>query len=411
VACREPFRSLGGANPRAATRARAVEVFSSLGARVTEPIRDAKYEVARVKIANAAMIPSRVWDDTATWTSGTEARRTLAIGGRFAPPRFRLETGRTVPIPTRAAESRHIINLNKVGSDAYAWDTDVLYAIGSTPAADIAAFTRALFASAEGRDEAAVRVDFNVFAPRTTAAFGQIFSVDSIRTVHYADSSTLATFAVSLHPERVEARLPRFAEILKRYYSTARMRLTVVDHGGATYAEINAADGKLTLRVRTRRGEMVSLVGPARPMPDSLGLVGALTLKVRRFTIGIRDYRPEFTIIRTDHEAAWRFVSRKEPEWVLPLITERLLRTPLRRPFQGSGALWQIGVRDSTGGQTMLQRRLHLEVQESMILRFVGRLGATAVGDYQGLTEREQQLWLREVFEGIVADLAAFGGP
>jgi hypothetical protein len=411
VACREPFRAIGGANPRASTRARAIDVFASLGARVTDPLRDGKYEVARVKIANAAMIPSRVWDDTATWTSGNESRRTLSIGGRHAPPRFRLETGHSVPIPTRPAESSHIINLNRLGSDSYSWDTEVMYAIGSTPAADIAAFTRALFASAEGRDEAAVRADFNMFAPRTTAAFGKVFSVDSIRTVHYADSSTLATFAIALHPERVEAKWPRFAAILKRYYSTARMSWTVVDHSGASYLELNANGGRLTMRVRTRRGEMVSLVGPARPMPDSLGLVGALTLKVRAFTVGIRDYRPEFTIIRTEHETAWNFVSRKEPQWVLPLITERLLRTPLRRPFQGGGALWRIGVRDSVGGQTMLLRKLHLEVQESAILRFVGRLGATAVGDYAGLAEREQQAWLREVFEGIVADLAAFGGP
>ena len=106
---------------------------------------------------------------------------------------------------------------------------------------------------------------------------------------------------------------------------------------------------------------------------------------------------------------SWKGELHREPEWVLPLITERLLRTPLRRPFQGSGAMFRIGVRDSVGGQTILLRRLHLEVQESAILRFVGRLGATAMGDYQGLAEREQLAWLREFFAGVVADVAAFG--
>ena len=384
-------------------------MFASLGARVTDPLRDQKYETARVKIANAAMIPSRVWEDSSAWTSGTASRRTLLIGGHFAPPRYRLETNRTVPTPTTPAESRHIINLTQLSENAYAWDTEVVYAIGSAPSVDIAAFTRALFAAAEGRDERQVRLDFGAFAAQTTAAMGQVFSLDSIHTSHLADSSTLATFAVTIHPERVEARLPHFAEFLRKYYAAAQTHWLVVDRNGSTYMDFASDAGHITLRVRTRRGEMVSLVGPARAMPDSLGLVGSLTLKVRRFTVGFRDYRPELTIIHSDREAAWSIVSRREPEWVLPLITERLLRTPLRRPFQGSGAMFRIGVRDSVGGQTVLLRRLHLEVQESAILRFIGRLGSAAVGDYQGRAEREQLIWLREVFAGIVADLAAFG--
>lgn len=406
--CRDSLRTLGGANPRATNRSRAIQMFASLGARVTDPLRDRKYETARIKIADAAMIPSRVWDDSSAWTSGSASRRTLLIGGRFAPPRYRLETNRTVPNPTAAAESRHVINLTRLSDDAYAWDTEVMYAIGSAPSADIVAFTRALFAAAEGRDEREVRADFGAFAPHTTAAMGQVFTVDSIHTNHLADSSTLATFVVTLHPEGVEARLPHFAEFLKKYYATAHTHWSVVDHNGSTYMDFASDDGHITLRVRTRRGEMVSLVGPARAMPDTLGLVGSLTMKVRRFTIGFRDYRPELTIIRTDRDAAWSIVSRREPEWVLPFITERLLRTPLRRPFQGSGAMFRIGVRDSVGGQTILLRRLHLEVQESGILRFIGRLGTAAVGDYQGLAEREQLIWLREVFAGVVADLAAF---
>lgn len=410
MACREPLKTIGGATPRASTRARAVQVFSSLGARVTEPLRDAKYESARIKIANAAMIPSRVWDDTSVWTAVSSSRRTLLIGGRYYPPNYRLETARFVPNPALPAESRHIINLTQLSEDAYAWDTEVMYALGPTAASDIAAFTRALFASAENRDEKEVRADYMFFAPQTTAAFAQVFRVDSIRTSRLADTSTLAAFFVTLDPRGVEARYPNFAKHLRKYYLTAHTNWSITDTDGNNYFEFSANDGRILMRVRTRAGEMVPLGGPARPMPDTLTMNGELTLKVRRFTIGVREYHPQLTIIRTDHEAAWSVVSRREPEWVLPLITERLLRTPLRRPFDGNGSMFRIGVRDSVGGQTILLRRLHLEVQESAILRFVGRLGAAAVGDYQGLAEREQLAWLREVFAGIVADLAAFGG-
>jgi hypothetical protein len=81
----------------------------------------------------------------------------------------------------------------------------------------------------------------------------------------------------------------------------------------------------------------------------------------------------------------------------------------LRRPFQARGVQFRLAVRDSVGAQTLLNRRLHLEVQESGILRFIGRLGAVAVGDYQGSAEREQLAWLREVINAVSADLSVFG--
>jgi hypothetical protein len=407
--CREPFISLGGLNTRAPSRARAVEVFSSLGARVTDPRRDAKYDTARVKIANAAMIPSKVWDDTSVWTAGSESRRTLQISGRFAAPQYRLDAVRFAPNPTRPAESKHIIHLTQLTDVAYAWDTEVMYSLGTAPASDIVAFTRALFAAGEGRLEGQIRADYAAVAPRTTATLGQLFIVDSIRSAHYADSSTLTTYSVTMRPDIMHPRRPRFAEYARKYLVTAKMHWTLTDRNGSQFFELSTDDGRLTMKVRTRRGAIVAMNGPVVPMPDSLTLNGAMTMKVRRFTAGFRDYHAEFTIIRTDHEASWSIVSRREPTWVLPLITERLLRTPLRRPFQGSGSLFRIGVRDSVGGQTVLLRRLHLEVQESAILRFIGRLGATAIGDYQGHAEKEMNVWLQEVFAGIVADLAGFG--
>jgi len=388
-----------------------VQVFSSLGARVTDPFRDPKYNIARIRIANAAMIPSRVWDDTSVWTSGSASRRSLQVSGRFTAPRYHLDAVRIAPNPMQPAESRHVINLTRLSDDAFAWDTEVMYSLGSAPAADIAAFTRALFAAGEGRVEGEIRADYNAIAPRTTAALSQLFIVDSIRTAHFADSSTLATYSVTMRPDIIHARLPKFSEYAQHYLVTARMSWTLTDRNGAQYFALTGDDGHLTMKVRTRHGEIVSMNGPLVPMPDSLTLNGMLTMKVRHFTAGFRDYHAEFTIIRTEHEASWSIISRREPSWVLPLITERLLRTPLRRPFQGSGSLFRIGVRDSVGGQTILLRRLHLEVQESAILRFIGRLGATAVGDYQGSAELEMDVWLREVFAGIVADLNAVGAP
>jgi hypothetical protein len=134
-------------------------------------------------------------------------------------------------------------------------------------------------------------------------------------------------------------------------------------------------------------------------------LNGELAMKVRRFTVGFHDYHADLAVIATDHERAFSIVSRQEPQWTLPLITEHLIRTPLRRPFKGSGAQFRIGFRDSAGVQTILSRRLHLEVQESLILRFINRLAGATLGDWVGKAEEQQMEWLQQVFDGVVADV------
>jgi hypothetical protein len=401
--CRGPLNRLGG--QRALDHAGLL--FASLGARVTNPYLDYKYDTARVKIANAALLPSRVWNDTAVWTSSTSSRRLLLIGGRFADGRYRLQAARTAPAPSQAAESRHQISLTRLTDDEYAWDTDVLYAIGSVTAREMGAFVGALFAGAEGRSESEARADYLTVAPRMSAILGMLFSVDSIRTTAHPDGSTTAAFAVTMRTAGVEKRYPNFAAYLRQYIEPAHMKWAVNDRAGATYLTLTAADGRLFLRVRTLDGVMQPLSGALRPIPDSLRLVGEATAKVRRFNVGVRGYQSDLVVVKTEHERAWSVTSREEPQWTLPLVSEHLLSTSLRRPFQGRGFQFRLGVRDSANAQTLLHRRMHLEVEESAILRFIGKLGAIAVGDYQGKAEREQLEWLREVFDGLMLDIEA----
>jgi hypothetical protein len=410
AACREPLLTISG-GPARASLSRAEQLFAALGARVTLPVLDPKYDSARVKIANGALIPSRIWDDTSVWTATTASRRTLGIAGRYSGGRYRLEAARTIPAPALPAESRHIINLTRLSDDEFGWDTDVYYALGTSSVTEISGLISGLFASAEGRSESDIRADYRAVAPKTAAVLGQLFTVDSIRTTQLQDRSTMAMYAVTMRPGGVSARYPNFAEYLRRYAGTARTHWTLNDASGASYLEASAVEGRLKLRVRALDGRLVALSGPPRAMPDSLTLNGDLTLKIRRFTVGVRDFHADFTILRTDHERGVSIVGRVEPEWVLPLIGERMLRTPLRRPFQARGVLFRLAVRDSAGAQTILNRRMHLEVQESAILRFIGRLGAVAVGEYQGSAEREQLAWLREVVNALSADLAVLGSP
>ncbi|HYC51849.1 MAG TPA: hypothetical protein VEB19_12125, partial [Gemmatimonadaceae bacterium] len=339
------------------------------------------------------------------WTSMTPTSRQLMAAGRFVDGRYQIVATPNAPFPSRPAEARHDIVLTRLSDDVFHWYTEVPYAIGSISAASIGAFFAGMFGAAEGRSESEVRADYRAVLPRTSAVAGQLFRIDSIRTTQLADRSTSVVYAVTMTPAGIEQRYPQYAKYLKRYVLPAKMKWTLTDTLGGTFFDMSIARGQMVVRVRTAARKLVTLSGPARLMPDSLTLNGDVAVKIGRFTVGFRDYHGDFQIIRTPHERAWNIVSRQEPQWVLPLITERLLRAPLRRPFSGKGAQFRIGVRDSAGAQTILNRRVELEVQESAILRFLARLGAVAISDYAGDAEKEEMAWLRELFSALVTDL------
>src|SRR5204863_4932114 len=234
-----------------------------------------------------------------------------------------LEAAQSLTPIAQPGDSRHVINLTRLSSDEYAWDTDVAYAIGHGSAADAARMVSTLFAAAEGKNERELRADYAAAAPRATAALGQLFHVDSIRTTTLADRSTVATFVVSMRPSGIEAKYPDFAKYLRRYAESAAMAWTLADRGGTSFVETSLSNGRIRLRVRESGGALAPLspTAPARPMPDSLSLSGAMTLKVRRFTMGFRDYHADFTLIRTPHERPCSIVAPPEPRWTHPLVT------------------------------------------------------------------------------------------
>ena len=64
-------------------------------------------------------------------------------------------------------------------------------------------------------------------------------------------------------------------------------------------------------------------------------------------------------------------------------------------------------MRDTAGGQTVLSRRVRLEVQESAIMRFLGGLASHAIGDLDDRVEQEEDRFLRDGFVALQADLRA----
>lgn len=382
------------------------ETLAALAARTWDPFRDAKYDTASMRIGAAALLPSRVWNDSAVWTSMHPSRRSLVVRGRLDAGRYHLAADSAAPPPAGPAESRHVIALTRLSDSEFAWNTEVAYGLGALRPADVAGAVGALLSSGEGRGEHDIRADYRAATPRASHVMGQLFRLDSAHTAHRADSSTLVTLAATVTPSNLEARYPEFASNMQRYAHNTRMHWRLADASGAVFLDFKLRDGRIHIRVRTQGGRMIPLSGPALALPDTLVLHGDMTLKVRVFTAGFRNYRAAFIRTNDVNAASVAIESREEPDWVLPPATERLLRTPLRRPFQGRGASFRIGVHDA-GGQSILLRQSRLEVQESAILRFLTRVSSTAYHDFSGKAERQQMQWLRELFDALVLDARA----
>jgi hypothetical protein len=114
--------------------------------------------------------------------------------------------------------------------------------------------------------------------------------------------------------------------------------------------------------------------------------------------------------VHSDNARGWSVRFRREPDWHFPLAVSRLLRAPLRRPFAGDGARVEYIVRDSVGGQTLLARNIHIVVQESAIVRWVGALGATAMDDLSLLAEQEKDRFIGDVFRALGEDVRGMLG-
>jgi hypothetical protein len=132
-----------------------------------------------------------------------------------------------------------------------------------------------------------------------------------------------------------------------------------------------------------------------------------MSMRILLFRVGWDNMIGEFNIIDTPDERGWGMRFAKEPEWRLPPSIGYLLKSPLRRPFQGNGIPIRISIKDNPGSQTLLNRRLSLVVRESGILRFLNRLSGTAVGDFLGPSEREANRFNADLFRALRADVSA----
>jgi hypothetical protein len=384
------------------------QFFAAFADRFTNVYRDPKVEAARERLAHGALIPSRVFNDTAAWsTLNSSSLRTFAYRGTLAGKQYSMSAARPgalPPVTTKTADTRHVITLTQLGAEEYRWDIVTDHSLGHSGASNVAGIFSALFESAERRAEPALRADYRTTLPRTTTRLGTLFSIDSIRTTPRGDNSTLVSLTIGIHPERLRATHPAFAQYVAKYVSPSVTRAVLRDRASpaSTYFVADARRNRIVFQFRSRDGRLLPLDGPPRAMPDTLELESLVSAKIGIFRVGFEQLRSDF-IISHAPEPAWTLQFRREPQWRLPLFTESLIRSSLRRPFQNEGAFFRVGLRDD-GGQTVMARRGQITVQEGTILRFLGRLGGRAYDDLSARVEKEMQDWLRDVFSAMRED-------
>jgi hypothetical protein len=406
--CRE-FAQRMGPVPQEATAA-TDGVFGGIATRFDRPVREPKVRSSRRLITRAALTPSAVYDDTSAWLWSPDPRtRAFAFRGIAEPGRYRFTADRSAAPPRRAGEGRHDTRLRNIGEDQFEWDATSEFGIGDITPAALAALPVAWIASGERADSAAHRAGIHADYPRATREWGRVFTL--VRFESTPDPASpgvwIQRHVVAFTPERAAATHPKFAKWLRDYVRPMRIRLRLRD-ARRTWFDFTLSRDTMTVRLRSREGRLLPLEGSLVPMPDTVRLEGDFSTKVGIFRVGFSGLVGQFVSVRRGDERGWDLRFTSEPHWDLPLFAERMIRTPLRRPFQGTGAHFRItATRDAEDPQTLLARRTEIAVQESAILRFIARLANAGVGDYVEGADTETNRWLTAAFGALRDDTHA----
>jgi hypothetical protein len=402
-ACRDVGPAFGPTIP--AARSNAEQLFGGIAQRFTNVERNPKFRVARGKLGKNALTPSAIFNDTSVWTAmGADNTRTVTVEGEYGNNKYVFSAKPTTTMANAPGDSRHTMVLRKINDDEYDWYTNVDISAGTITANDMKNVVSALMKSAEHRSPNAIRADYRESFPRTTAALGRLLTLDSLRVTSDADGASTIYLGIRLTPDKIKSTMPAFAEYLDKYATESKYKSVVLDKRGVRWIELAGADNFLTLKLRSIDGHFAPLTGPLRPIPDDLTIDSEFTTKILLFHVGFRKLIGDVDVIDSEHERGWFIRFTKEPDWKLPPTVGFLIKTPLRRPFHGTGAMFRLALQDAPGRQSIIGRRTSATVQESAILRFLNRLSGTAMGDFVGKAEVEENRFSAEAFNAMRLD-------
>jgi len=404
-ACRDVALVLGS-GPRGPLAAD--ELVVALATRFGPIQRGPRFNAARPKLARAALVPSRVFDDAAIWTSQEGEWRQLDYFGRRDGQKYRLDVLRSAPPPRDAGDYRGRLRLHRLEEGRFEWTMRQELAVGGLEPEVLSRATTHLFRSAEGTTGVEAREEARRTFPRSARAFSRLFELETLDLTPHAGGVTAIVLGIRLMPERIRATAPRYAAWLEKHTAPMRGKITASDASGSTWWTFEVGELHWILRLRVKDGQLVPLDGPAdRRLPDTLLVTLDYSTKAGIFTVGLRNLVAEVTLTRRGDEKGYTIHFRREPEWRLPFIVKPLLRASLRYPFEGPGSWTSFAVRQSTYGPTELVRDFGTRVRESWIVRWIGGAGNTAVSVFRKGAESESDRYSRECLYALRDDVVS----
>jgi hypothetical protein len=368
---------------------------------------DAALRVARPRFARDSLSPSRLLDDPILWTRREGSRRWLDFGSPGGIP-YRVGVQPRVPPSARAGAYRGSIRLEALGPDDFEWDVQEDLSLGRVRADSLARAASVLLRDLEGQTGSGLRELARLSLPRSLATFGRLFRLEPIALSPAVGGGVLVSLRVAIEPDRIRAGFPHYARFLEEYLTPSRFRLTIADTDGAPFWELSSADSRLSLRFRIFQGALGPLNGPPRPLPDRLRATTATSLKSGMFRVGAEDLVADLALVRTPGEKSFRAAFTSEPDWQLPFVVKPLLRAPLRRPFQGEGALLAFRLRETPEGVTLVDREYRFAVRESFVVRWLGSFGGGMATVFRAGAEAEADRFMGECLWALRDDLVAF---
>jgi hypothetical protein len=412
-ACRGPLSAFV---PRDTALPKANDLFGALALRFGVADRDPRFAAIRPRLIRHALTPSSIYADSTIWTSASGGVMTVAVAGGVVANRYVLAARDSIPRPGQPGDSRHLMHLRRLDDDVHQWDSTDELALGSIRAEEVAALIElALRASERPGDE--LRADYHEHLRLTAASLSRLFSLDSLATAPGRGGATDVSFTTRLHPDRLRPFAPLFADYLEEYLEPLRFELVLLDPRDSVVAIARYGRNVLSVRYASENGALRPLavqnpvdtagLGALPVRADSTGhrLRIAFFAKVLFFEVGTTRLFADVRQLRDRGELGWSLRFRREPRWHFPLAVNRLVRGPLRRPFDADGALLEFVVRDSAGAQTTVERNIHIVVQESAIVRWIGALGATAMDDLSLIAEQEKDRFIGGVLRALGEDV------
>ncbi len=404
VACNEPPPRLG------ATAAEAQhhlgEALGALGSCFGPRDREPALETLLPKLERASLVPSRIFDDESAWVQHDGGTRAVGFRGYRTEGPYRTGITASPPPPTRPADYQGWLSLRRLGPGEFEWSSAEQIGLGPLPVDGFSEGLGAVFRAAEAIGEGDLRPVLRRLLPQTAEALGRGFALEAFRLEKDATASTTAVFAeVRFDLESLTRGFPRYASFLREYLLPVQLRIELDDGEGGAFWTVEGREGRFTFRARIQDDHLVPLEGRPRPLPERLRLRVDLTSRAGLFRYGVQGLDGDVRIVGRRGERRFEAVFGREPGWVIPFLVKPFLRSSLRRPFEGEGALLAYALRESGSGMTLVSRDYRIAVKESWLVRWLGGNTGEAVASYRAGAEAEADRFSADAFRALRADV------